>query len=204
MPFEFKFSLYLQIPAPPNDVCASMVTEMFQKLSESKDWDSSAQDVARIFYLRKIASASYSSESFIKNAYDGILKSLKSIGSNVDNELVRTIAVETIESYSKLDMNTFKYHFMPRLQQLVQTNGGLQSNAATLVGNDIANLCRVALDDYQQIQDQTIKQMETALPANIQWVDSFKGFKYEMSVSLRSGIPLAMVIYPSGMIISAG
>lgn len=181
-----------------------MVSEMFQKLSESKDWDSSAQDVAGIFYLRQIASASYSSKSFIENAYDGILKSLKSIGSNVDNELVRTIAVATTKSYSELDMNTFKYHFMPRLQQLVQANGGLQSNAATLIGNDIANLCRVALDDYQQIQEQTIKQMEAALPANIQWVDSFKGFKYEMSVSLGSGIPLAMVIYPSGMRISAG
>lgn len=153
---------------PAHDTCGILVTDIWQNLTRSKVWDYITKEKVGTLYLEIITPAAAASKKAIASASAQIIRRLRGAESSVDFELIEAIATATTESYRELDMDTFTHHFGPRLQQLVEADSVIQWSPAVLAltGNDIANVCRGALADYQQIQNQTIKHMETALPDN--------------------------------------
>lgn len=175
-------------------------------------------------YLRRIARTAAATQKAIESASAKIIKSLRDVQINVDMKLIQAIAVATIGSYQTLDINTFLYHFGPRFQRLVESENAFKWNQAVvaLTGNDIANICRGALDDYQRIQKETIAQLETAIPnpeSDNPESDNpeserpedpvneggpppfFNQLRTETIIDEKSGIPITIVILPNGEIL---
>lgn len=195
------------------------MNEIIQKLTRASEWDLSTEDAVSKLFLRRIAPAAAATQKAIASASAQIIKSLRGVQTNVDIKLIEAIAVATIESYQTLDINTFLFHFGPRFQRLVESENAFKWNPAivALTGNDIANICRGALDDYQHIQVQTIERMETALPnpesENPNDPESerpddpeneggppsfFNQMRTETIIDDEYGIPITILILPNG------
>lgn len=136
-----------------------MATQIFEQSISSKTWDEEIQKATRLLYSRKIGPTAGSTIPAISRATSTFKFKAWSTSKRQELDWIEATDTIIIDLSREIDMKTFSDQFYPRLQQLLVAKQ-LQTKTATKIQADIANFCRGALNNYQQLQERTVKKME--------------------------------------------
>lgn len=142
-----------------NDECATMAAEIFQQLRTSGVWDAPTKEAVRLFHLRRVGPAHHKTKTAVENAFDDFRHYRGGPEKIEELRVIKDMDTIAIDAYLDIDKAAFMEHFEPRLQAIF-----LQPNTAASIEKDIGTICRGALEDYQQILEQSKTEMKQILP----------------------------------------
>lgn len=131
------------------------MTEIFQKLSTTRVWDAPTKEAIRMAYLTKVGPAAHEAKTAITNAYDDFRYTPGGAEKVEELRVIKEMDIMTLDAFRNIDVTTFMEHFEPRIQAAF-----IQPNTVALIANDMANICRGAIEDYPQIREQSKIDME--------------------------------------------
>lgn len=136
-----------------------MANQIIQRLSANLVWNASNQETISTLYRRIIDPASDSAQKATTAISQTYKVESMSAARKLDTAAIEWTDAMTINNFLDIDMKTFSNHFGPRLQQLLDGRN-LQTRMKSKILVDIANFCRGALNDYEQIGQRTKVKME--------------------------------------------